>query len=652
MEEPQRNQLIQVLSQSIENILGRPEALTRTTRAIRWWQARTPQQKKLLLGLGVGMALIVAILAVWKIPQWQLAPLKAKIQRERNSLQPQDRLKLEYDARKLENDARTTLLQAVGGLALLIGLYFTAKTWRTTQEGQVTDRFTKAINQIGEGGPEKLALRLGGIYALERIARESKRDYGPMMEILTAYVREHAPWPPSISKPEGEPDQEPKTAADIEAILTVLGRHSPPLYRLDDIAGADMAAKMANLMVIIPSTGAVIDARAFIGIQNNTTTITITKPCEILLGNVDIRSSAAEIIAITNPGNSVTLRGAGRAFTYVNLMTTTQRGICVRSNQAVSILDMAIQQNTVAVDGSCAIYLDGATHTVTSGQSVVLQELHLPNHWDAIYIDASAYFLIDRCTFVNPLRSGVNLRNLVNPDEGDSTITRCLFTEGGGGTNYAIFQESSGGLRITNNKILGFAYAYALDIKGTTGVLVFGDNSVEGQRTAGLLFTRSSGSAFFGTITITGNEFGVGCPAVNVDTPGTVDVFHSGVIAGNAIATSLTSGSVLRFANGKVWSVYGNFIGAFGGTSIGIDIGFSTERIFLGQNTFNTVTTPINNNGTNTVIHPHGDVGTLIDGACGLYIQRNIGGTVTLQQVFMGAPDSGSPGFRALIVAN
>ena len=33
-----------------------------------------------------------------------------------------------------------------------------------------------------------------GIYALERIAKESREDYWPVMEILTAYVREHAPW--------------------------------------------------------------------------------------------------------------------------------------------------------------------------------------------------------------------------------------------------------------------------------------------------------------------------------------------------------------------------------------------------------------------------------------------------------------------------
>jgi len=39
----------------------------------------------------------------------------------------------------------------------------------------------------------QLELRLGGIYALERIAQESEKDYWPIMEVLTTYVREHAP---------------------------------------------------------------------------------------------------------------------------------------------------------------------------------------------------------------------------------------------------------------------------------------------------------------------------------------------------------------------------------------------------------------------------------------------------------------------------
>jgi hypothetical protein len=67
-----------------------------------------------------------------------------------------------------------------------------SSTWRTLQvnrEGQITERFTQAIDQLGatdDKGNKLFEIRLGGIYALERIARESEEDYWPIMEILTA----------------------------------------------------------------------------------------------------------------------------------------------------------------------------------------------------------------------------------------------------------------------------------------------------------------------------------------------------------------------------------------------------------------------------------------------------------------------------------
>ena len=61
------------------------------------------------------------------------------------------------------------------------------------RERRITESFAKAVEQLGD---DKLEVRLGGIYTLERIARESERDYWPIMETLTAYVRERAPWPP------------------------------------------------------------------------------------------------------------------------------------------------------------------------------------------------------------------------------------------------------------------------------------------------------------------------------------------------------------------------------------------------------------------------------------------------------------------------
>src|SRR6266480_4223544 len=45
-----------------------------------------------------------------------------------------------------------------------------------TNRGQITDRFGKAIDQLGQEGLDKIGLRLGGIYALERIMKDSLDD--------------------------------------------------------------------------------------------------------------------------------------------------------------------------------------------------------------------------------------------------------------------------------------------------------------------------------------------------------------------------------------------------------------------------------------------------------------------------------------------
>jgi hypothetical protein len=105
---------------------------------------------------------------------------------------------------RARNDVRTTLLQAFGGMVLLLGAYL---TWRQTQlsraasreelqltrEGQLTDRFTRAVDQLGS---KDVAVRVGGIYALGRIADESITDRASIADLLTAYVRR-----PSIQTP-------------------------------------------------------------------------------------------------------------------------------------------------------------------------------------------------------------------------------------------------------------------------------------------------------------------------------------------------------------------------------------------------------------------------------------------------------------------
>jgi hypothetical protein len=173
-------------------------------------EARLRQIDKAVAAFVVGVLIVLSMsLAIWKIPKWQVASLK--------NLTPAEQF-------NSENEARKTLSQILGGAALLVGLYFTWRSMRVAAEGQITDRFTKAIEQLGDS---KLEIRLGGIYALERIAYDSSRDQGPIMEVLTAFVRVNAK---RVATEPGDykwgTEMLAKRAPDIQSILTVIGRRS------------------------------------------------------------------------------------------------------------------------------------------------------------------------------------------------------------------------------------------------------------------------------------------------------------------------------------------------------------------------------------------------------------------------------------------
>lgn len=133
-----------------------------------------------------------------------------------------------------------------------------------SQDRDYADLFTKAVEQLGttreirsrdaEGNDvytyePNIEVRLGAIYALERISQDSERDHIAVMETLCAYVRENAPveGEKEFKAPEREEGLEgralgewwqnvyrdalqdwiealPRPEADIQAVLTVLGR--------------------------------------------------------------------------------------------------------------------------------------------------------------------------------------------------------------------------------------------------------------------------------------------------------------------------------------------------------------------------------------------------------------------------------------------
>jgi len=164
-----------------------------------------------------------------------------------------------------------------------------------------TARLTEAVNQLGADktvkvvvdGPDgakiteertepNLEVRLGGLYALERLSKDSEEDHITVMEILCAYIRENAkgsdlpPLVEDLEPPKDDADRVVREAhfealeerlenireaagslaaprVEIQAALTILGRRSDALrafergkeYSLDlresDLRKADLA---------------------------------------------------------------------------------------------------------------------------------------------------------------------------------------------------------------------------------------------------------------------------------------------------------------------------------------------------------------------------------------------------------------------------
>jgi hypothetical protein len=115
------------------------------------------------------------------------------------------------------------------------------------RQRRIVETFSKAVEQLGS---DKLEVRVGAIFSLERISKESPDDYWTIMEVLAAFIRERMRYSIIMARlserayflwlqagrPEGRSEEFwveavrlerlEQTPTDIEAVLTVIGRRS------------------------------------------------------------------------------------------------------------------------------------------------------------------------------------------------------------------------------------------------------------------------------------------------------------------------------------------------------------------------------------------------------------------------------------------
>ncbi len=148
------------------------------------------------------------------------------------------------------------------GEEVFSGMHIDVRTWEekhTEIEWQGSPSAIGEGEAVGEVGDwsvfseslSNIEVRVGAIYALERIAQDSPRDHIQIMEILTSYIRENAPV--AGLEPSDEPFSAARPRSDVQAALDVIGRRAPESielehskkYRLDlrevDLSGANFS---------------------------------------------------------------------------------------------------------------------------------------------------------------------------------------------------------------------------------------------------------------------------------------------------------------------------------------------------------------------------------------------------------------------------
>ena len=184
--------------------------------------------------LVAGIALAGALVAWVVILPGRLAP-PVPTQELTQITNPKERLEAADARLRLRHDLRNGALQTLAVVAVLAGAVLgfqqlaedrsNARADRElTRQGQASERFTRAITQLGD--TKRVETRIGGIYGLAQVAEQAPDNNGPVGEVLLAWInhlprRNHLPWPKLVlnEPPLGE------RAPDVQAALTVLTKY-------------------------------------------------------------------------------------------------------------------------------------------------------------------------------------------------------------------------------------------------------------------------------------------------------------------------------------------------------------------------------------------------------------------------------------------
>jgi uncharacterized protein YjbI with pentapeptide repeats len=195
-----------------------------------------------------GAAIVAVVLALWLLPPWLVDQAGPELEGA--------------ELTRAVTEERRNVLAGLVAIGAALTLWYTHQRQELDRDANRTDRYTKAVEQLGDD--TKPSVQLGGIYALERVAKDSRRDREVSFKVLSAFVRQqskaHAEGADAAVDDQGADSEYPASdlagkapnSEPVLAALAVLGRR--PLgdrtYPPPDLSGAhlsDVPLSRANL---------------------------------------------------------------------------------------------------------------------------------------------------------------------------------------------------------------------------------------------------------------------------------------------------------------------------------------------------------------------------------------------------------------------
>lgn len=278
-------------------------------------------------------AAVIVALAVWLLPE---------LLNPSTRIDPGSKLSV-IDWLSAKNSTRSILVALLVAMVGAGGFLYTVRSYRLARTGQVTDRYTKAVDQLGVS--DKPQVRVGGVYALEKIVRDSPQDQRAVIDVLVAHIRESRARVPTPTN---------EIPIDVGAALQVLGRQSrsegepaPDLRELDLRAAALTNADLSGCRL----NGTCLDDATLIGANLRGALLTGATLTRAKLSGADLIGVDLKDVALED----------------ANFFKTKILPEQLTDSQKEKVVDWAFAELYTEVDGKLR---PSVTSRIGSGQSV------------------------------------------------------------------------------------------------------------------------------------------------------------------------------------------------------------------------------------------------------------------------------------------